>query len=102
MNERRRMPAEWEPVGAVMVAMPHAGTDWAYMLDEVEACYDELVRAIARHAVAIVVAPDTAPLRELFADIPADRLLLCDVPTNDTWTRDYGPVTVREGEGTIV
>lgn len=102
MNERRRMPAEWEPVGAVMVAMPHAGTDWAYMLDEVEACYDELVRAIARHAVAIVVAPDTAPLRERFADIPADRLLLCDVPTNDTWTRDYGPITVREGERTIL
>lgn len=102
MNERRRMPAEWEPVGAVMVAMPHAGTDWAYMLDDVQACYDGLVRAIARHAVAIVIAPDTAPLRERFADIPADRLLLCDVPTNDTWTRDYGPITVREGERTIL
>lgn len=95
----RRLPAEWEPVGGVLLAWPHADTDWNYMLESVRSCYDGLIRAVARHAVAVVIAPDTSGLRERFADIPADRLLLCDVPTDDTWTRDYGPLTAVTPSG---
>lgn len=93
---KRRLPAEWEAAGGVLLAWPHADTDWAYMLDEVQQCYDSLVRAVARHAVAIVIAPDTSLLRERFSDIPAGRIIFCDVPTDDTWTRDYGVITVRD------
>lgn len=85
-----------------MVAWPHADTDWAYILPEVEACYDELVRAIARHATAIVVAPDTAALRQRFADISPERILFFDVPTNDTWTRDYGIITAQGADGSPI
>ena len=31
-----RFPAEWEPQSAVLVAWPHAGTDWAARLPSVE------------------------------------------------------------------
>ena len=41
-----RFPAEWEPQSAVLIAWPHAGTDWAPRLDEVEATYVALVAAI--------------------------------------------------------
>ena len=30
-----RLPAEWEPADAVLLAWPNADTDWAYMLDDV-------------------------------------------------------------------
>lgn len=95
----RRLPAEWEPAGGVLIAWPHEATDWAYMLDDVQRCYDSLVRAVARHAVAVVIAPDTSALRSRFSDIPADRIIFYDVPTNDTWTRDYGPISVRDASG---
>lgn len=94
-----RLPAEWEPAQGVLLAWPHAATDWAYMLPEVENCYDALVRAVARHAVAVVVAPDTSELRRRFADIDQSRLILADVPTDDTWTRDYGPISTLDSAG---
>ena len=31
-----RFPAEWAPQSAVLIAWPHAGTDWAQRLGEVE------------------------------------------------------------------
>lgn len=90
-----RMPAEWEPCRAVMVAWPHAQTDWAYMLDEVEACYDNLVAAIARFARVLIVTPHPDYVRDRLArnGVAADRYTIADIPTNDTWTRDYGPIT---------
>jgi agmatine/peptidylarginine deiminase len=33
VSSRVRLPAEWEPQDGVMLTWPHAGTDWAPMLD---------------------------------------------------------------------
>ena len=93
------MPAEWEPSAGVIVAWPHAATDWAYMLAQVEECYINLVTAIARHAVAVVIAPDCERPRQLLSHIPADRIIFFDVPTNDTWTRDYGVLSTVDADG---
>jgi agmatine/peptidylarginine deiminase len=30
-----RLPAEWEPQSSVLIAWPHAGTDWADRLTDV-------------------------------------------------------------------
>ena len=43
-----RLPAEWEPQSAVLVAWPHSETDWADRLAEVETTYFALVGAIVR------------------------------------------------------
>lgn len=93
------MPAEWEPQGAVLVAWPHSNTDWNYMLDDAEACYYDLVKAISRHAKAIVIAPDSGRAREVLADLPQDNIFYFETPTNDTWTRDYGVITLRDADG---
>lgn len=77
MTNNRRLPAEWEDCfSSVMIARPHAATDWAPMLDEVTSCYDSLVAAIAEAGMEIIETGDN---------------------TNDTWTRDYGPITVEDG-----
>lgn len=96
-----RLPAEWEPDSSVLLAWPHEDTDWSYMLDDVRKCYIELAHAIAPYARLIVVAPDTANAREALRDIAPDRALFVDMPTNDTWTRDYGPLTVEHADGTM-
>lgn len=92
-----RLPAEWEPQGAVLVAWPHENTDWNYMLSEAQECYESLIKAISRFAIAIVIAPDTSGVRERLKEIPADRIVFFDVPTNDTWTRDYGVISTIDG-----
>lgn len=92
-----RFPAEWEKDCAVLVSMPHSATDWAYMLDEVTGCYVNLIKAFASKGLTtIVVAPETKIVRPLLADIEQSKIIYFDVETNDTWTRDFGPLIVEK------
>lgn len=96
-----RVPAEWEPYGTVMIAWPHAGTDWAYMLPQVTECYVHLAEAIVNDSGLrlLVVTPEPDHVRGLLSHLPQERLIVFTCPTNDTWTRDYGPITLETPEG---
>lgn len=98
-----RFPAEWEPLSGVILAWPHAGTDWAPRLAEVEQAYVGLVSAVARfEPVLLCVADETvqARARELLAGhVGEGRVRYARLPYDDTWLRDSGPITLREGEG---
>ena len=101
-SERNRsFAAEWDCQDGILIAWPHAGTDWAYMLDEVTACYVQLVQAILQDDERLViVAPDADEVRAAIGnDADWSRIRIVELPTNDTWVRDYGPVTVwHEGK----
>lgn len=104
MSDRAtRLPAEWEPHGAVMLSWPHKDTDWAPVLDEAIDCFVEIAKAIAREETLIVVAPDVEePRRVLDCEKLPNRILYLTIPTNDTWARDFGPITVeRDGNPVI-
>jgi agmatine/peptidylarginine deiminase len=73
--KKRRMPAEWEPQSAVQLTWPHEGTDWAPILSEITAVYEEMAREIRKREPLIIV----------------DK-----IPHNDTWARDHGFITVEE------
>ena len=101
MNSNLFLPAEWPPQDAVMLAWPHADTDWCDMLDEVVACYQQIARAILQAEPLVVVTPDVdgakRDLEEIEKTAPHRVHYFC-VPTNDTWTRDFGAITVlRDG-----
>lgn len=103
MNNRHwQLPAEWEPQSAVLIAWPHAGTDWAANLADVESTYVALTHAIARFQHAIVVVAD-ADLeahvrgRLLGGGVDPDRVTLVRADYDDTWLRDSGPITQRDG-----
>lgn len=92
----RRLPAEWEPAEAILIAWPHKNTDWAYMLDEVEQCYTDIARAITRFSRLIVVTPEPDHVGTILGDIPDDRITILKIDTNDTWARDFGAITTFE------
>jgi agmatine deiminase len=99
-----RLPAEWEPVGAVLLAWPHGHGDWAPYLSKAQACYRSLAAAIARHARVIVLADDADEVAGQIAalGIPAEQVeVRGDVPCDDTWIRDFGPLTVLRGGSPI-
>ena len=73
--KKRRMPAEWEPQSAVQLTWPHEATDWAPILSEITAVYEEMAREIKKREPLIIVD---------------------DIPHNDTWARDHGFITVEE------
>ncbi len=97
-----RFPAEWEPQSAVLIAWPHAGTDWAERLAGVEETYIALVAAIARFEnVLICVADDDvetyAEMRLRSNRVDMQRVRFATVPYDDTWLRDSGPISLRDG-----
>ncbi|HVI60216.1 MAG TPA: agmatine deiminase family protein [Luteimonas sp.] len=99
-----RFPAEWEPQSAVLVAWPHAGTDWADRLAGVEETYIALVAAITRFQRALVCVADEdveayARARLSSARVDMERVRFLEVAYDDTWLRDSGPITLREGDG---
>lgn len=99
MNKEIRLPSEWEAADAVLMAWPHAGTDWAYMLDDVRRCYADIIAACAARAKVIIVGPEAPEDKYLPTGDVRDNIIYIDVPTNDTWTRDYGPITTVASDG---
>ncbi|MBP6798498.1 MAG: agmatine deiminase family protein [Luteimonas sp.] len=99
-----RFPAEWEPQSAILVAWPNADTDWAERLGEVEETYIALVAAITRfQPVVVCVADDDvesyAQARLSSNRIDMERVRFVQAPYDDTWLRDSGPISLRDGDG---
>ena len=103
-ERNRSFAAEWDCQDGILIAWPHAGTDWAYMLDEVTACYVQLAKAVLQDDERLViVAPDADEVRTaLGSDVDWSRITIVELPTNDTWVRDYGPIALwHEGKMTL-
>ena len=103
-DQTLRLPAEWEPQSAILLAWPHAGTDWAERLGEVEDTVIALVAAIARFQPVLLCVSDDdveayARARLSSARIDMARVRFLPVAYDDTWLRDSGPITLREGSG---
>ena len=96
-----RLPAEWEMGGGVILAWPHPETDWNYMLDDVRACVVEMIHAISRWTRVVVLAPDIAAARREIGTADPEKVFFFETPTNDTWTRDYGPLSVELSDGSF-
>jgi agmatine/peptidylarginine deiminase len=99
MSASLRLPAEWEPQAGVVIAWPHADTDWGPRLQRIERAYVGLAAAIARFEPLLVCVADSAVrerARRLLADSGVDpsRLRFAEVAYDDTWLRDSGPLSL--------
>ena len=86
-----RFPAEWEPQWGVQLTWPHAATDWAPILQEITATYKEIAREISAREALLIVAPESAR--------PTISYPLSAIPSNDTWARDHGFITLVDDQG---
>ncbi len=88
---------EWAPQTFVELAWPHAATDWAPCLEEACRCFEAIVRAVVSCGEdVLIVAPDPDAARHRLGEMPLVHYAEC--PTNDTWTRDTGFLTLSNGE----
>ena len=97
-NERAILPAEWAEQDAIMLAWPHAGTDWSYMLEEVVSCYKEIVNAIADQGERVIVIADPDDSSDISFSNELISVVKC--PTNDTWARDHAFITLLKEDAT--
>ncbi len=102
----RRMPAEWEPQSAVLLAWPDEATDWIDNLSEVQACVADFAYELSHEQAVIMVARDAQAARaELLTagsaspQLLQENLFCYEMPINDTWCRDFGPISLIGAEG---
>lgn len=98
-NPKLRLPAEWELDCDILMAWPHDQSDWNYMLPDIKQCYLNIINTFisAGHRVLLLIPNPDEPLLDTFAP---SQLVKIKYLTNDTWTRDYGPITLIDNNDT--
>ncbi|KIM04727.1 MAG: agmatine deiminase [Sulfurovum sp. AS07-7] len=92
------MLAEWEEQRAVLVTFPHEDSDWADNLNSALTPFVQITQAIAYAQNVFVVCKDVQKIKNLFCS--TNNMSFIQLPTNDTWTRDYGVISI-EKDGVI-
>lgn len=103
MYSQTVLPAEWAPQSGVMLTWPHPHSDWQPWLTQADRNFLELTVQISLRESVIVNCYDDAHrvhVQNLLAVSPAkqESIRFFTIPSNDTWARDHGPITVyRDG-----
>jgi agmatine deiminase len=101
-----RMPAEWESHAATWLAWPHNPEDWPGKFAPIPWIYAEIVRLLSqRERIHLLVedARAASRARGILHRAGAD-LHQVDFhmwPTDRVWTRDSGPIFVRNAKGEV-
>lgn len=90
------LPPEWYPQSGVQLTWPHAGTDWAPMLDDINECFVEIAREISQREKLIVVCQNKLEVKQLLSDCNQDNINFFECDSNDTWARDHAAITIKE------
>jgi len=94
----RRMPAEWERQQCVLMSFPHEETDWAK--GDLKASFTPFIRiaqAIAYAEAVYIICKDKSLISSMFCT--THNITFIEIPTNDTWIRDYGYICIEsDGE----
>jgi agmatine deiminase len=101
-----RMPAEWEPHQATWLAWPHNPEDWPGKFQPIPWIYAEIVRLLAAHEQVHILVEDAKAQQRAEgilarAGANLDQVIFHVWPTNRGWTRDSGPIFIRNAEGRV-
>lgn len=91
------LPPEWARQTAVLLTWPRPDGDFGPLFAAVEQNFIAIAHAVTRFEALIVNTAshaDALRKRLLDAGLPEARLRVFEVPNNDVWARDHGPLTV--------
>ena len=92
----RILPAEWHKQRAVLMAFPHKNTDWNSDLKSALVPFIRIAQAIAYKTPVYIICDNREDISSLFCS--TRNMSFIEIPTNDTWIRDYGYISVIENE----
>jgi agmatine deiminase len=101
-NEEINLPAECDGQDAVMLTWPNSGTDWEGILWEAEQTYIQIVTVIAAHQKVLIVCDDADRVGSLFSEEQKKSIRFYELPYNDTWARDHGPIITFSNDIPII
>jgi agmatine deiminase len=97
------MPAEWTRHEATWLAFPHNVSDWPGRFGPIPWVYGDIVKKVAAGERVELLVDDAAHegrARRVLQKVGADlgQVRFHRFATNRVWTRDYGPIFVKEGD----
>jgi agmatine deiminase len=97
------MPAEWEQHTATWLAWPHNGSDWPGKFTVIPWVFADIIKHLSTDEIVHLLVNDNGMaekarrvLRKHGVNLEAVRFH--EVPTDRIWTRDSGPIFVKNGQ----
>lgn len=90
-----------------MLTWPHPGTDWRLLLEDADRVFAEIAREVALRERVVVACHDPAHrdhVQDLLTTAGAEmsRVALYTAPSDDSWSRDHGPITVFDHDQPVL
>jgi len=100
------MPAEWDRHEATWLAWPHNPEDWPGKFQPIPWVYAEIVRLLAAQEIVHLLVDDAKAEQRAHgilqrAGANLDHVRFHQWPTDRVWTRDSGPIFIRNTEGKV-
>jgi agmatine deiminase len=93
---KRTMPPEWAKQRAILMAFPHKNSDWAEDLNTALSPFIRIAQAVAYAQAVYIICDDRETISDLFCS--TQNMSFIEIDTNDTWTRDYGYISILHDE----
>ncbi|WP_116105749.1 agmatine deiminase family protein [Lewinella sp. IMCC34191] len=94
-----RLPAEWENQQAVLFSFPRRDGDWGTVLNAASEAMMGAARQVSQVCPVIMVVGDRDHYQHYAGDFAGQVLY---EPTDDSWIRDSGPITVMTPTPTLL
>ena len=97
-DNKINLPAEWEQQSGILITWPHAYSDWKDKLFEIETTYLAICKAVMPYQKVLIICYDQTHHAHIEKTLTAnainnDACILAICKSNDTWCRDYGPIS---------
>jgi agmatine deiminase len=101
------MPAEWTPHAATWLAFPHNVADWPGRFGPIPWVYGDIIKKVTAGETLELLVDDAAHERKARLvlgkiGVELGRVQFRRFPTNRVWTRDFGPIFVRDAGGLAI
>jgi agmatine deiminase len=102
-----RMPAEWQKHAATWIAWPHNANDWPGKFQAIPWVYADIVRHLSQVEDVHILVNDGAAAKRADGILKRSgakisRVFFHQWPTDRVWTRDSGPIFVKNGDSLAV
>lgn len=91
-----------------MLTWPHAQSDWAPWLSQIDQLYCEIVKTISQYEKLLIVCFEQKHVAHIQKQLTKHAVKLKQIrfhtiPSNDSWARDHGPLTItRNGQPVLL
>ena len=102
-----RMPAEWEPHSGTWLTWPHNIETWPDQdMQQVETEFLSIIQPLAKDESVHILVIDEKMEGSVAStlndnNVEMKNIFLHDIPTNDSWIRDYGPNFIVQRDGIV-